>query len=104
METRSTLIFAFCISAFAKVKPPLKSLDPNPNLQGANHLDLDFFQKIRLIFRVGKKTKQNGIFLGSCHPHPLFFKMSQDFDFSDSCTQVHVIEEETKVQVPGTWI
>ena len=29
IATRSTLIFSFCISATAKVKPLLKSLDPN---------------------------------------------------------------------------
>ena len=43
METRSTLIFSFCISATAKVKPVLKNLDPN--LQGAT-LILIFFKKI----------------------------------------------------------
>ena len=43
MLTRSTLIFSFCVSATAKVKPLLKSLDSN--LQGAT-LILIFFKKL----------------------------------------------------------
>jgi hypothetical protein len=43
MATCSTLIFSFCISATAKVKPLLKSLDPN--LQGVT-LILIFFKKL----------------------------------------------------------
>ena len=95
METRSTLIFSFCISATGKVKPLLKSLDPNL-LRG--HLDFDFFQKIWLFFRVQKKRKS---FLAPCRPNPLFFKMSQDFVYSDSCTWVHEFEEKTKFHVQG---
>ena len=104
METHSTLIFSFRISATAKVKPLLKSLDSN--LQGAT-LILIYLKK----FRVGKKRNKTEIFLAPC-PHPLLFKMSQDFVFSDSCTwiwrknkipctRVHGFEEETKVHVPG---
>ena len=39
------------------------------------------------------------------NPHPLaiFFKMSQDFVFSDSCTRVHGFEEETKFEVWIFW-
>ena len=95
METRSTLIFSFCISATAKVKPLLKSLDSN--LQGAT---LIFFQKIRLVFRVGIKRNKTEIFFGAMPPPP-FFKMSQDFVFSESCTRVHEFEEKTKFHVPG---
>ena len=100
METRSTLIFSFCISATGKVKPVLKNLDPN--LQGV-FLILIFFKKLDYFLGSAKNETKQNFFLAPC-PHPLFFKMSQDFDFSDSCTQVHVIEKETKVQVPGTWI
>ena len=34
------------------------------------------------------------------HPLAIFFKMSQDFVFSDSCTRVHGFEEETNFNVP----
>ena len=76
METRSTLIFSFCIRATAKVQPVLKNLDPN--LQGAT-LILMFFQKIRLIFRVDKKRKRNWNFF-CLHATP-FFQNFQRFCF-----------------------
>jgi hypothetical protein len=43
METRSTLIFSFCIRATAKIKPFLKNLDPN--LRG-DTLILIFLKKL----------------------------------------------------------
>ena len=51
------------------------------------HLDFDFFQKIRLFFRVGTKRNKNEIFFDAMPPPSPFFKMSQDFVFSDSCTR-----------------
>ena len=98
METRSTLIFSFCISATAKVKPLLKSLDPN--LQGAT-LILIFFKKLDYFLGSAKNETKRNFFLAPFRPHPLFFKMSQDFVFSDSCTRVHEFEEKTKFHVPG---
>ena len=80
METHSTLIFSFCISATGKVKPLLKNLDPN--LQGAT-LILIFFKKLDY-FLGSTKKKQNEKFFGAMPPPP-FFKMSQDFVFSDLC-------------------
>ena len=53
METRSTLIFSFCISATAKVKPLLKSLDRN--LPGAT-LILIFFKKFN--YFLGRQKKE----------------------------------------------
>ena len=88
METRSTLIFSFCISATGKVKPLLKNLDPN--LQGAT-LILIFFKKLDYFLGSAKNETKRNFFLAPFRPHPLFFKMSQDFVFSDSCTRVHGI-------------
>jgi hypothetical protein len=85
METGSTLIFSFCIRGTAKVKPVFKNLDPN--LQGAT-LILIFFKKLDYFLGSTKnETKLIFFFLAPCRPHPFFFKMSQDFVFSDSCTQ-----------------
>jgi hypothetical protein len=74
METRSTLIFSFCIRATGKVKPVLRNLDPN--IQGAT-LILIFFQKIRLFFRVGRFMYRTWNFVSS----------------SNSCTRVHESEK-----------
>ena len=63
------------------------------------HLDFDFFQKNLLFFRVRKKWKKTEFLFGAMPPP--FFKMSQDFVFSDSCTWVHEFEEKTKFHVPG---
>ena len=41
-------------------------------------------------------------FLSPCRPHPLFFKMSQDFVFLDSCTPVHGILFLLQIHV-RTW-
>ena len=57
METRSTLIFSFCISATAKVKPLLKSLDSN--LQGAT-LILIFFKKLDYFLGSAKNKTRRG--------------------------------------------
>ena len=55
IATRSTLIFSFCISATAKVKPFLKSLDPN--LQGAT---LIFFKKLDYFLGSAKNETRRG--------------------------------------------
>ena len=67
------------------------------------HLDFDFFQKIRLFFRVDKKRNKTEKIFGSMPPPN--FKMSQDFVFSDSCTRVHGILSLLQIHVstPGTW-
>ena len=101
METCSTLIFSFCISATAKVKPLLKSLDSN--LQGAT-LILIFFQKIRLFFKVVKKRNKTEIFFGPVPPRCPKILFSQiyvssypgtwNFVFSSkSCTRLHESEK-----------
>ena len=73
METRSTLIFSFCISATGKVKPLLKSLDPN--LHRAT-LILIFFRKLDYFLGSAKnETKRNFVFS------------------SNSCTRVHESEK-----------
>ena len=82
METHSTLTFSVFISAIAKVKPLLKSLDSN--LQG---LDFDFFQK----------TKHYRNLFWRHAPTP-FFKMSQDFVF-----QIYVLLFLLQIHVPGYW-
>ena len=98
-QYRNTFNFNFLIlyQCYCKSKTSSEKLRSKP-LRG--HLDFDFFQKIRLFFRVGKKRNKTEFFLAPC-PHPLFFKMSQDFVFSDSCTRVHEFEEKTKFHVPG---
>ena len=83
METHSTLTFSVFISAIAKVKPLLKSLDSN--LQG---LDFDFFQK----------TKHYRNLFWRHAPTP-FFKMSQDFVF-----QIYVLLYFFKSMYPGIGI
>ena len=98
METRSTLIFSFCIRATAKVKPVLKNLDAN--LQG-DTLILIFFKKLDYFLGSLKNETKLNFFLAPIRPQPLFFKMSQDFVFSDSCTREHEFEEKTKFHVPG---
>ena len=110
METRSTLIFSFCIRATAKVKPVLKNLDPN--LQGAT-LILIFFKKLDYFLGLAKNETKRKFFLAPSRPQPLFFKMSQDFVFSDSFefeekTKFHVrymdLKKKQKSMYPGTWI
>ena len=110
MGTRSTLIFSFCISAIAKIKPLLKSLDSN--LQGAT-LILIFFKKLDYFLRSAKnETKQN--FFGGAMP-PSFFQNVPRFCFlrfmypgtwiwrknKIPCTRLYGFEEETKFHVPG---
>ena len=60
METRSTLIFSFCIRATAKVKPVLKNLDLN--LQGAT-LILIFFKKLDYFLGSAKNETKRKLFL-----------------------------------------
>ena len=83
IKTRSTLIFSFRISATAKVKPLLKSLDPN--LQGAT-LILIFFQKLDHFLFL---TKQNVNFFWRHAPTPFFSK----------CPKILF----PQIHVPGTW-
>ena len=90
METRSTLFSHF--------------------LSVLLHLDFDFFQKIRLFFRVGKKRNKTEIFFGAEPPPTTFFQNVPRFCFlrfiwiwrknKIPCT-VHGFEEETKFHVPG---
>ena len=116
METRSTLIFSFCISATGKVKPLLKSLDPN--LQGAT-LILIFFKKLDYFLGSAKnETKQNLFFWRHASP---FFSKCPKFLFpqihvpgawnfvssSNPCTRVPGYMEFCflfKFMYPGTWI
>ena len=79
MATRSILIFSFCISATAKVKPLLKSLDSN--LQGAT-LILIFFKKLDYFLGSTKNETKLKFFLAPCHP--LCFKMSVTYDLQTS--------------------
>ena len=111
METRSTLIFSFCISATGKVKPVLKNLDPN--LQGAT-LILIFFKKLDYFLGSAKKRKKTESFFW-CHAITPFFSICPKFFFSqihvpgymnlkkkqNSMYRVHGFEEETKFHVPG---
>ena len=92
METRSTLIMSFCISATPKVKHLLKSLDSN--LQGATLICI-FFKKFDYFLGLAKNETKRKFFLAPSRPQPLFFKMSQDFVFSDSFE----FEEKTKFHV-----
>ena len=55
-----------------------------------SYLDFDFFQKIRLFFRVSKKRNKAEFFLAPC-PHPLFFQNVPRFCF-------------LRFMYPGTWI
>ena len=91
----NTFNFNFLIlyQCYCKSKTSSEKLRFKPS---RGHLDFDFFQKIRLVFRVGKKRNKTEFFLAPC-PHPLFFKMSQDFVFSDSWNFVF------SSNVPGTW-
>ena len=77
METRSTLIFSFCIRATGKVKPVLKNLDPN--LQGAT-LILIFFKKFDYFLGSAKNETKPKFLLAPC-PHPLFFQNVPRFCF-----------------------
>ena len=72
METRSTLIFLFCISATGKVKPLLKSLDPN--LQEAT-LILIFFKKIDYFLGSAKNETKRKFSFGAMPP-PFFEKLT----------------------------
>ena len=87
METRSTLIFSFCISATAKVKPLLKSLDSN--LQGAT-LILIFFKKLDYFLGSAKNETKPNFFFG-CHAPTPFFQNVPRFCFF-------------RFMYPGTWI
>ena len=94
----NTFNFNFLIlyQCYCKSKTSSEKLRSKPS---RGHLDFDFFQKIRLFFRVDKKRNKTEILFGAMPP--FFFKMSQDFVFSDSCTRVHEFEEKTKFHVPG---
>ena len=58
------------------------------------HLDFDFFQKIRLFFRVGKKRNKTESFFGSIPPPPPFFQNVQRFCF---------LRFMLRFMYPGTW-
>ena len=77
--------FVILYQCYCKSKTSSEKLRSKPS---RGHLDFDFFQKIRLFFRVGKKRNKTEFFLAPFRPHPLFFKTSKDFVFSDSCTRV----------------
>ena len=94
----NTFNFNFLIlyQCYWKSKTCLKKYRSKPS---KGHLDFVFFQKIRLFFRVDKKRQKINFFLA--RPHPLFFKMSHNFVFSDSCTPVHGILFLLQIHVPG---
>ena len=75
METRSTLIISFCISATPKVKPLLKSLDSN--LQRATLILIFFKKKIYFLESAKNETKMN--FFGAMPPS--FFQNVPRFCF-----------------------
>ena len=69
------------------------------------HLDFDFFQKIRLFFRVDKKRNKTEIFFGSIPPPTPFFSKCPKILFS----QIHVpgymnLKKKQNSMYPGTWI
>ena len=97
METRSTLIMSFCISATPKVKHLLKSLDSN--LQGATLICI-FFKKFDYFLGSAKNETKMKFFWR--HATPFFSKCPKIlFSQTHVPSRVHEFEEKTKFHVPG---
>ena len=89
------LIFSFCISATAEVKPLLESLDPN--LQGATLI----FKKLNY-FLGSVKTKQNGFF-SKC-PKSLFLRVMCPGTWIWRKNKIPCMKKKQDSMYPGTWI
>ena len=110
----NTFNFDFLIlyQCYCKSKTSSEKLRFKPS---RGHLDFDFFQKIRLFFRVGKKRNKTEFFFGSIPPPPPFFQNVPRFCFlrfmypgtwtfvssSNPCTRVHGILFFLQIHVPG---
>ena len=111
METRSTLIFSFCIRATAKVKPVLKNSDPNlqgvPGYMNPRKQNLWKFwkrgvawrqKKFQFLFRFLSTLKINLIFWKNIKIKVAPWRFGSKF-FKTGCTFAVALIQNEKIKV-----